>query len=45
MYECVFDKHRNVYSGRQEELKQQKSKKPKHLLEKTRDTNCFLARK
>lgn len=42
MYECVFDKHRNVYSGRQEELKQQN---PKHLLEKTRDTDCFLARK
>lgn len=24
MYKCMFEKHRNVYHGRQEELKQKK---------------------
>lgn len=38
MYKCVFDKHRNVYHGRQEELKQNK-KKPQ-----TKNPKTYLKR-
>lgn len=38
MYKCVFDKHRNVYHGRQEELKHNK-KKPQ-----TKNPNTYLTR-
>lgn len=47
MYEWVFDKYKKVYSGRQEELKQQKTTKKlkQFYLKRLRVPTTFLTEK
>lgn len=43
MYKCVFEKHRNVYHGRQEELKiQRRTKNPNTYLKRLGIVIIFL---